>query len=79
MKRFIDLGHQLYLYPGEDTWAFAWYDTIYDKFEQFGGNYTWNSWNEFESDLWQKNKHAPLDSIEFLIQRYKNLYPKGKP
>ncbi len=63
MIRFIDLKEQI-----TDDFEFAWYDTILDRFLEFSGSQTWDSWNEFERDF------GPTENI----QRFKNLFPKDK-
>ena len=43
VKRFIDLGAQVI----EGAREFAFYDTITDRFEDFGGEQAWATWDEF--------------------------------
>jgi hypothetical protein len=46
MKRFIDLRDQIHKgYP-----AFAWYDTVVDRFETHGDSQVWESWDDFARD-----------------------------
>jgi len=63
MKRFIDLRGQLYDYDDDDT-VFAWFDTITDRFEQFGEYQVWDTWSEFERDY---DGHQ--------LERYRGLCP----
>lgn len=48
MKRFIDLTGQLTLEDHDR--AFAWFDTVTDRFETHGDLQTWETWSEFERD-----------------------------
>ena len=42
MIRFVDI-------KGQHTgYNFAFWNTVYDRFEEFGGDYAWNDWVEFE-------------------------------
>ena len=46
MKRFIDLRNQ-----GASGKRFAWYNTVIDQFESFGGDQSWDDWNDFLESL----------------------------
>lgn len=54
MKRFIDLRGQVYndddLPIDQQTPCFAYFCTVVDKFETFGGCQTWSSFHDFTSD-----------------------------
>lgn len=49
MKRFINLGSQLYL--DDETKSFSFFCTIKNKFETFSGCQTWDSISEFKEDF----------------------------
>ncbi len=59
MKRFVDLR-------GAETgsYRFAFWDTIFDKFETYEGAQAWNTFDDFASDY---------DGKE--LDRYKGLCP----
>lgn len=60
MKVFVDLSHTQ-LGP-----SFAFFDTIVDRFETFGGNQTWECEKKFIEDY---------DGVQ--IYRYTSLIPFG--
>lgn len=62
MIRFIDLRGQI----NDDSLEFAWYSTIVDRFETWGDNQIWESWEEFERDY-----TGPQ------LERYKGLFRGG--
>jgi hypothetical protein len=65
MKRFIDLGNQtgnIDIKEGEKEFAF--YCTVLDCFESFGGSQTWETKDEFKDD-YQGNE----------LDRYLKLIP----
>ena len=49
MKRFIDIGHQMYLGDNEPK-QFAFYCTVLDKFERFMDEDLWETASDFEQD-----------------------------
>jgi len=58
MKRFVDLR-------GQDIGEqFAWWDTVIDTFESFGGEQTFDTWDEFVETY---------DGAE--LERYRDLCP----
>ncbi|MBA7715724.1 hypothetical protein ES703_124778 [subsurface metagenome] len=61
MKRFVDLR------LSKTGYNFAWYDTVIDKFEEFNGNQTWDTWNEFAADYKAEEGKN--------LNRYYNLCP----
>ena len=46
MIRFINLTDQI----DDDTFNFAWYDTIVDKFLEFNGYQVFDSWDDFKEE-----------------------------
>lgn len=66
MKRFIDLGTQLYLTDDKEDNEFAFYCTVRDEFEMFSGSQTWESKKDFISD------YGHADGLE----RYLVLIPE---
>lgn len=70
MKRFIDLGTQLYLTDDDTDREFAFYCTVRDRFETFSGISTWATIEDFKTD-YQGDE----------LDRYLALIPKnwGKP
>lgn len=68
MKRFIDIGHQMYLDDTEPK-QFAFYCTVTDKFERFDDNDVWDSVIDFKKDY--------LSSGGDEIERYISLIPDG--
>ena len=66
MKRFIDIGHQMYL---DDHWPkqFAFYCTVVDSFERFNDEDVWDNVNDFIEDY--------LTSGGTELQRYLSLIP----
>lgn len=65
MIRFIDLTDQIL----DDTFLFAWYDTVRDEFVEIGNVFVWDSWSDFEFDY----KHA---YPKFTLDRFAGLFPK---
>ncbi len=59
MKRFVDVRNQ------GIGGAFAWWDTVIDKFEEHSGFMDWNSWAAFAID-YEGNE----------LERYKGLTPE---
>lgn len=43
MKRFVDVSEAI----GDGLPRFAFYCTIVDRFEEFSGEMTWESWDDF--------------------------------
>ena len=68
MLRFIDLTGQI----TEDVFEFAWYDTATDKFLDFEGSQTWQTWDDFVLD-WDPDKHT-----QFPLERFAALFPVTK-
>lgn len=68
MKRFIDLGGQIYAGSDDDPMArrFAWYDTVVDRFEEHGGESQWATWDDFAE------VHEPEQGE---LSRYRGLCP----
>ena len=69
MIRFIDLGKQI---GGDDeTWfrEFAFYNTVSDRFIEYGGTQVWGCIEDFEND-WKQ-----FDRGEFPFERFKSLIP----
>lgn len=66
MKRFIDLR-------GMGTGSrFAWWDTIRDQFDQYCGDYAWDTWREFiESVGYDGRWH-----VDEVSRRYRPLAPE---
>ena len=58
MKRFIDLRNQ------GTGYRFAFWDTVTDRFEQFGGEQAWDTFDEFA------DAHEGFD-----LERYERLCP----
>ncbi|MCH8127492.1 hypothetical protein IIC38_16270 [candidate division KSB1 bacterium] len=66
MKRFIDIGHQMYatdMQPKE----FSFYCTVSDSYERFSDEDVWESAADFEKDY--------LDDGGTDLQRYIGLIP----
>ena len=64
MKRFIDLGEQIL----EGERCFAWFNTVVDQFEEYGGVQAWQTWAEFEQDCGGDD-----------LLRYRGLFPADWP
>lgn len=62
MKRFIDLRGQ---HTGH---RFAWWCTVRDCFEPFGGDEAWDTWDEFAESV-------SLSSVPVPLERYRGLCP----
>lgn len=60
MKRFIDIGEQTGN-THEGIKEFAFFDTIIDEFEEFGGSCTWDTRENFISDYEEKNNGEPIE------------------
>ena len=64
MKRFVDLR-------GIDTgFKFAWFCTVHDVFEEFDGQQTWDTWEEFEKAYRTYHRGTEWD-----LDRYRSLCP----
>lgn len=50
---------------------FAWYNSVYDNFISFNGNFVWISWKDFEAD-WEDD-WAELGMYNN-IERFRQLY-----
>jgi len=61
--RFINLTGQI----TEGDFEFAWYDTVTDRFLEFCGSQTWDSWDDFVSD-YSPDETFPLSRFESLFQ-----------
>ena len=66
MIRYVDMTDALEL---EDGPAFAWFDTVTDKFISFDTVQIWYDWSDFVAD-WETEPQRPLD-------RFKGLFPKN--
>ena len=68
MIRFVDLGKQI---GGDDEdWdrEFAFYNTVSDRFINFGGSQIWATVSDFESDYKKfANNDHPLERFLSLI------------
>ena len=64
MIRFIDLTDQIL----DDTFMFAWYDTVRAEFVYIGGFCTWSSWDDFEDDYNNFGHH------NFTLERFRSLF-----
>lgn len=73
MIRFIDLGTQLYLPYPDAPRSFAFYDTIVDKFLDFGLGPVWESWEEFENEVRLTASDRSKKDSDDLIVRCKQL------
>jgi len=51
MKRFIDLGTQIWTSDEVGIKCFTWFDTTTDRFEIHSGESIWENWGQFESDF----------------------------
>ena len=49
MKRFIDIGHQMYLDDSEPK-QFAFYCTVVDSFDRFSDEDLWETASDFKKD-----------------------------
>lgn len=65
MKRFVNLGTQLWSSDEDMPNQFAWYDTITQSFEIHSGTSVWETWENFKNDYQGDN-----------LERYMNLFPK---
>lgn len=65
MKRFIDIGSQMYLRGNEREFSF--YCTVVDSYEEFDGENVWSSAKNFEKDY--------LESGGTELDRYLILIP----
>ena len=82
---FIDLGNQIDPML-EGTKHFAWFDTVTDSFEEYDGEQTWESWEDFK-EAYQNDERSPLRlqivqlGIEdsHTLERYWGLFPKEWP
>jgi hypothetical protein len=63
--RFVDLGHQLNVNSAEGPRYFAWFDTVSDHFLDFGGEQTFNTWDEF----------VEVCDDAVLLERVRRLFP----
>lgn len=68
MKRFIDLrGSEIF-------YNFAWWDTIIDRFLDFGGEWAWSTIDEFTYSFKMDDVYNDGD-----IERYLGLIPGWVP
>ena len=67
MKRFIDIGHQIYTDDREPK-QFAFYDTVLDCFERFSDSDLWDNVSDFTKDY--------LDAGGTELERYLTLIPE---
>ena len=68
MKRFIDIGHQMYIDDSEPK-QFSFYCTVKDDYESFDGENVWNNANDFKNDY--------LESGGTNLEIYLSLIPDG--
>jgi len=54
-----------------ETPCFSWFDTVANKFLEFGGCMAWETWSDFESDCGLFCEEQPD------IERFKSLF-KGR-
>ena len=66
MKRFIDIGNQMYL--GGNEREFSFYCTVLDIYEDFSGNNVWSSLEDFVNDYKESGGNE--------IDRYLSLIPE---
>lgn len=66
MKRFIDIGHQMYLDDSEPK-QFAFYCTVVDSFERFADEDVWETASDFERDYVEDGGNE--------LERYLGLIP----
>ncbi len=67
MKRFIDIGHQMYL-TTDNPKQFAFYCTVKDRFERFDDEDVWDNVEDFSEDY--------LSVYEDGLERYLRLIPE---
>jgi hypothetical protein len=65
MKRFIDLRGQ---YTGH---RFAWWCTVRDEFEMYGGDMAWLTWRDFIDSV----EMSGLYHVDEVARRYRPLAP----
>ena len=66
MKRFINIGHQMFLDESEPK-QFAFYCTIVDSFERFNDEDVWDNASDFTKDY--------LDAGGTELEKYLALIP----
>lgn len=66
MKRFIDIGHQIYSNDSLPK-QFAFYCTVVDSFERFNDEEVWETASDFEKDY--------LEAEGTELERYLALIP----
>ena len=66
MKRFINIGHQMFLDDSEPK-QFAFYCTVVNSFERFNDEDVWDNVSEFENDY--------LNAGGTELERYLGLIP----
>ena len=66
MKRFIDIGQQMYLDDSEPK-QFAFYCTVTDSFERFSDADLWETARDFEADY--------IEAGGTQLERYVSLIP----
>lgn len=71
MKRFINIGHQMYLDDSEPT-QFAFYCTVTDKFERFAGEDVWDNVIDFERDYWEAGGTELKRYLALIPEEFKN-------
>ena len=62
--KLINLGTQI----NESKIRFSWYDTSCDEFMLIGGEYTWESWEDFVGDYKRGASNIPLKRFEDIMQ-----------
>lgn len=68
MIRYVDISVSL----GEDSYNFAWWDTVNDRFMIVGRAQAWETWADFEQSLSEDLNYPQA------LERFKNLYPIDK-
>lgn len=75
MIRFINLTGQIHL---DNDLEFAWYDTIKSEFVEISGCQTWDSWEEFKTDLvmYMVEGRTPEKMQDEMLARFLRLFPR---
>ena len=72
MVRFVTISQDELSGPGGDAYkkSFAFFNTIIDQFEMWGGEHIWEKWNDFESAFKSEDTRLPE------LERRKALCPE---
>ena len=68
MVRFINIGDQITL--DEPDKQFAWFNTIVDRFMDFGGDVVWDTWDNFVESYNVVNPWGP----KYPLERFEGLF-----